>query len=267
MLPGVSHAPMLMASDSPFFLEQIVGAGLGGSNLKVLTDYADIRCWPGSGEVLTDLSGNACHLNNGIDGTTTGNMNYVGTAGSGTKNSYFIQNVASNCHRFTTAPTWIANAHKDGALFTLAGWFYLAGTSSSVRAVFSNYRVAVDATRGYAIMAQSGQFHWFTDNSYRYSSAGGAVLYDQWFFLLVSVNEPTGTCMIQVNGTQYTSAPGAFSMTTTAAGSNNTFVGTNSGRTDGMQVNSRHAGIFGWDIALSSAQGLAAWNATKARFA
>lgn len=241
-------------------IEQIRDAGVT-NGLSLCLDVADIACFSNT-DLLTDLSDSGYNFANGIDTTSaTNDMTLVGALGGLSKNTYFSRDVSGARMTGLSAPSWSANMHKNGASFSLVGWFYLNGTDANVRTFFATFAVGSVATRGMALMAQSGQLHFMTDNAYRIS--GHSMLYDQWIFVGASILDDSSSSFIQLNGSAATGTP---ALTTTSAASGNLSIASNISGGFSIQTGSRFSAAMGWNRPISQAEMLAVYNATKDRF-
>lgn len=266
VIPGISG--IIAGIKSKRFRSLISSASLD-SGLGLCLDYADSLCYDGT-QTLKDLSGNSYDFSNG--GSTsdgTGDLTFTGTAGSLDSSSYMAQTAGNQYLRSIAAesagPSWVRNAHKNGSLFTLAGWFYIASGSTGgtdVRNFFATYRVSQDATRGMGLFHQASNFHLMTDNTYL--AFGGNVVESQWNFIACSFDDATGICHMRCNAT--TTQTTGINLTTTSTASAPLYIGSNSGGNATLQAGARHGAAFGWSRALSASEITALYEFTKERY-
>jgi hypothetical protein len=127
----------------------------------------------------------------------------------------------------------------------------------------ATFAVGSSATRGATLMAQSGQMHFMADNSYKISTPGGSMRYDQWMFFGASIQHASAASFLQINDGVTVGTP---SMGTTTTASGNLSIGSNISRNFSMGAGSRIGGVLGWSRPISQAEMLAVYRATKGRF-
>lgn len=269
MIPGTIGSMAGLGTSSPYFLNQITDAGLT-DNLQLLVDIADSRSYPGTGGTIFDLSGKSNHL---INGDGSGNtLTFEGTANSGTVSTRMAQTADNQGMRLSTNPSWIANGHKDGAYFTMAGWILVSqlppgngyGQNEDNRVILTNYGLAQDTTRGLSIHTSGGSISFLTDNTGRMGKSG--MSYASPLFFLCAVDDTNGSGLLQINDNQTVFAPGTFNLTTTSAASDYIQFGMNRYENYTLGIGSKHFGYFGYSVPLNNVQALRLYNATKSRF-
>lgn len=118
-------------------LREAVAGVTGLVNCRLILDIADLACFPGSGETIADISGQANDFWNGIGATTANNMVFVGTAGDFQIGTYFRADGEADWGTMKVKPTWIDAFHKNNAQWSFYVCFYSVG-SGGIQGVFGN---------------------------------------------------------------------------------------------------------------------------------
>lgn len=252
------------------FIEIIQRQG-ATSNLQICLDPADASSYT-SGQSWLDRSGNGYDWFRGADGSATAtDPTFNGSAGGRSSAEYWSFDGVDYFTYDTTNETWMENLHKTGAAFTIALWWnpqtisapQLWFSSNSLSSANTGVGYYQNATGGGQIRVCNGSGATFALNNN--SAQAGTI--GAWQFRLVSVNEAgaAGASYHQLNGTQAT-FNGAYSSPSAGAATGTYHIGsTHSGATPYASGTFKSC-MAVWNRALSQAEGLALFTASRARF-
>jgi hypothetical protein len=165
------------------------------------------------------------------------------------------------------------NLHKDNALHSQAMWVYVTAYPASVAAFMGTKRPGSGSSdRGVSTLYRSGGDFRFNN----IKDSGTVVLQitttatiplNAWTFLGVTLNEPAGTAVLQINGTQE-SFTGTYSSPSTSNASQTMTIGAAGGDLSfAMLSGTRIANASFWEsVALTAGQLDSIFQATRARF-
>jgi len=226
MLIGVVAADPFPLSGNANLVEVLNHLGIR-TGAKLVIDAGDYNSYPGSGQVVSDLSGSAFNLTLGVDATAENyDARFDGVAGRQSQAERFtmqIKQVGSNLYQQhlrladQPAPAWVDAIHKDGARFAMAFWIWPRPNanggmsySNTLRGSTANVGFDFGTVDGSIIPGNGGKLTFFVSKG----DPGGAlaatvttpavVPSDQWVFIAIRVDEAAGTYMMQINETQYT---------------------------------------------------------------
>lgn len=238
------------------------------SGLKLCLDASDINSYSGSGQSWLDTSGNGYDF---LRGSTSASQatdpTFNGVAGAQSSSEYWAFDGGDYFTYDTTNETWMQNIHKDSALFTLAGYSYMAAVSTALAGTD-------DLTAGIAcwqLVISSGQkllFRPFQNGGSAAASIASTanIPLSQWVFWALSVNEAAGTGTIQLNGTQESPSTTYASPGTTNSGAAMKLAALGTGSSPAAS-GSRFASFMAWEgAALSAAQLSSLYEVTKGKF-
>lgn len=101
-------------------LYEIISARGLTSNLKLCLDVASAACYGGSGQQLTDLSGNGAHFWRGeTNSSEATDPTFNGTAGGNSASEYFSFDGGDDLTCQLAVQSWMSALHQNNALFTL----------------------------------------------------------------------------------------------------------------------------------------------------
>lgn len=277
---------MLVTSDAllspPRFFrmyDAVVRQGLYDSNLSLLLDIADRKCWTGddTNQTMIDLSTagyNHCRGENNIDATA--DPTTVGHSGSNSRGTYFACSNQWFSLAGTGVPANFQAFHKDNATFTMAAWIYLVDLSASQSLCGDStggltdigFLININITTGLInIRVANGSGSALALNQ---TSSTVSVTPGKWSFVALSLDEAVGSngLVWQVDGdrefgTSTYSSPSAASASPEQWGiCNRRRVSASSPFVNG----SRLSAIMFWTRALSSSELTKLYETTKLRY-
>lgn len=241
------------------------------ANLRLCLDAHDGQSYSGSGQVWLDRSGGGYDFFRGANNTaTTDDPTFNGTANS--PDAYWSFD-GGDFFRYDSAnESWMNGLHKANAKATWCAWYYpIAGVNNMVAGTLGNLGGSAigiwfgsGADNNPSLRVGSGTLQPGT-----YTNPG-TIVSAQWQFIAVSYDTTIGPngAIAQLNGAQtlvnssYTSTPSAADATTTLEiGSRG-----NGPSQSPLPNGSRLACVAAWDRALSQAELLAIFNATRGIF-
>jgi hypothetical protein len=247
---------------------------LGLTNgLKLCLDAGDINSYSGSGQVWSDTSGNAYHFNRGTgSGSDSADPTFNGTAGRQSSAEYWSFDGGDYFTLGQSNPTWVNNLHKNDALFSIAGWIWIASTGSQ-QGILATSIVTDQVGAGFYV-SSTGLLRWSvvrgTAEAEAFLIGGLSVATAGWHFVGISLNEAAGSngAIMQVDGTQesltstYSSPSSSNASNTIKVGRADSTLSENNFRSGGRIPN-----IEAWEGVALSAQNLTdLYNATKGKF-
>lgn len=250
--------PVLLNARQPMrAIEMVVGMR---ENLQCVLDAGDAASAPSSATSWLDLSGNGQDFFLGTTGGADANdpSSFQGQVGRCSINEYWsMSNVDPDCFRYDSAnETWMENIHKDNAKFTIVLIPRFNAGGGGANGGYCGTRGAAAGRTGFHISHDASNFV-----NFQVTNAGTSVISvtstravltaNRFTFVAVSVDEASGTGIMQVNDLQqdftstYSSpAAGAASSTMELCTRGN--LNTPEGNGDGM------AGFFAWDRNLQA---------------
>lgn len=242
--------------------------GLDG-NLKLCLDAAHSQSYA-SGQKWLDLSGNGTDFFLGADDSATAtDPTFHGSAGRLSRNEYFSHDGGDYFAYDAANETWMENLHKDGAVFSAAGWVW-PGSLSAIAGICGT-RGTVGVIGATLRITTGGALHWFvTDGGATVKSvvtASGEMPANAWCFFGVSIDETVGTNgIILFTNAGATLNNSAYGSPSAAAASNGFNIGASGGGGAPLTSNSRLGMIAAWDIALTQSDLADIFNATRGRY-
>lgn len=251
------------------------------SNLSLTTglqgcyDFADSNCYSGSGQTITDLSGNGNNLFNGSSSSNASqDMAFTGTSGKLSAAEYFERNATTGFSLLGgNVPTWMQAVHKSNGKFSCVQWtktptgtygigslnndISIDGAGTSLPPGFSfGASTGVTVTLGYPIFVAVND----AGTAVGYF-AGTAVIPNTgtWMFSGCAIDVQAGTAVIQIDSTVYS---GAISYSSPSANSAGAPFGV--GPT-GATVHYKNC-LALWDKSIGAAGLQAIFTATRGRF-
>ena len=143
------------------------GLGKVGYAERIVIDSADANCYPGTGQILSDISGNAQRddydFTLGFDGSSASDEpTFVGTAGDMSPNTYFSLDGADFFRTAAGLPGWVQNVSKSSAgVFTVCvmlnyiqdpaqGHQAFMGTNYPTSGYFTGFNFMIEGGSAYA---------------------------------------------------------------------------------------------------------------------
>lgn len=220
-----------------------------------------------SGQSWLDRSSGAhdFFLGADVDATIT-DPTFTGNPGSRSKETYFAHDGGDYFTYDTTNETWMNSLHKDNAVFTLLMWAYLTSVTSVRMAGMASASTSTGIMWGTSVGGLLNQSI-FTGSGTAGAFNGAAVPLNSWALLGWSHNEAVGAsgAISFVSGVP-TFATSTYTTPSASDGTSTMKIG---GRGDGannVPSGSRIAMFSAWDVALTSAQLAAYFQATRGRF-
>jgi len=198
---------MRMSGGLATFFNIITDLGLL-TNLEVCLDVGDAASYT-SGQSWLDRTNNGFDFFPGVDDSVASDdPTFNGRAGGLTNNEFWSFD-GGDFFRYDSAnETWMQNLHKDGAIYTTAGVFYI-GTGSTTQGLFSTEGANganvgtghhIDTSDRLVVLLSRGTTSQTLHTSTATFSTGTFV------FFAVSLDEPAGgtASTVDINGTQET---------------------------------------------------------------
>lgn len=240
------------------------------SGLKLCLDAADAASYT-SGQSWLDRSGNGHDFFLGIDGsTTTTDPTFNGSPGGLSANEYFSFDGGDQFRYDSANEAWMNNLHKDGALFTLAGYFKPVATDG--RGLLGTNGANPNNTGiAWIINPSSGNAQLTVGNGSgtfaRSLLQNMGVTSGAWQFLAVSVDEPNNVGFHFRNGVAATTAAASYTTPSTGDATYTMEISGCGNSTVRLPDTSCAAVVLAWEgVALSSGQLAALFNATRRRY-
>jgi hypothetical protein len=274
-IPGAGSVLKAVGAPAPGaeanFFNLAVAAGLG-TGLKLCHDIGSAACYPGTGQIVTDLTGVTADFFLGTtNGAEASDPTPTGTPGALTSGEYMALDGGDVLTLGAANPAHIQNLHKDGALFTFAAWVYL-GSLAGVSVFGTNGGNATSGTGVHLALTSPGALNARCVGSgtteLDVATAGSFYAATAWQLMVLSIDEAAGgtASFMGVNGV-YHAFDGTYASPVAGDAS---FAMQISGRGNSNQPlpsGSRYAGGWLWEgVALSQANATTLFNATKGRF-
>jgi hypothetical protein len=243
------------------------------SGLKLCLDAGDINSYSGTGQSWLDTSGNGYDFFRGATGASqSSDPTFNGTAGGESSAEYFSFDGGDYLTLAQANPTWVNNLHKNNATFTVIFVIRLTsfGGGSIGPGLMGDYKgdgtpsfdchVTTAGKLGLEVVRSPTAFAIQTTST-------AAMSTNAWTFLGISVNEPAGTGIFQINGTQEN-----FTSTYSSPSSSNAGVtlklGDYGDTLEPMTSGGRMALAAAWEgVSLSTTQMTALFENVRGRFA
>ena len=166
------------------------------ADLQCCIDVGATACYPGTGQTLTDLTGNANNFFLGADGSaTSADPTFNGSVGGVSVNEYLSFDGGDYCRFAAANPTWVNNLHKDNALWSAAMWARIPATAA-VRSIFGTARGSTNQTGVNCYYTSGNVLHFeAADGSapaIMSADHGGSITANTWTFIGLSMNEAAG---------------------------------------------------------------------------
>lgn len=251
----------------PNLIDTITSLGLT-SGLKLCLDAGDAISYT-SGQTWADRSGNGYDF---FRGTTSASQStdptFNGTPGGASSSEYWSFDGGDYFTYDTTNETWMNNIHKNNALFTLAFWVR-PGSIGAFQGLIGDYTspspsfdagINPGGTWGFEALING------TGSIARAITSTATVSAGSWAFLLVSVDEASGTGFLQTNATQEAMTTTYSSPSSSNAGTTLRLADTGDGAFP-LSSGGRMASVVAWEgTSLSTTQATALYDATKTKF-
>ncbi len=241
-------------------------ADLGGlgltADLQFALDAGDAASYT-TGQKWLDLSGNGQDFFLGADGdATTTDPAFNGVAGGLSRNEYFSHDGGDYFTYDTTNEAWMETLHKAGAVFSFVCWINI-GSFGAEQGILSTRSAGSTIGAMVRVQASSAVNLLVTNGGtvVRSQSSAATLAAGAWRMAAVSIDESVGTngLIIGVNSS-YTLASSTYSSPASGNASNTMTIGNllSSGSRLGMAAM--------WDRALSQAELVAVYQATRGRY-
>lgn len=241
------------------------------TNLKLCLDAGEGDSYT-SGQSWLDLSGNGYDFFRGAtSGATTDDPTFSGVADALSANEYWSFDGGDYFLYDSANENWMNNLHKDGALFTLAGWVY-PGTAAQMGVFGTSGINAANIGIAFFFNASTGILSCYVYNgsgagtarSMNFDTAG--VVASAWQFIAVSVDEAASLVTFARNAS-FGTAAASYSSPSAAAATLGTAVGGGGGSTNRLTAGSRLAMFAAWEgRALTAWELEQIYNKTRRRF-
>lgn len=272
MLPGI--APGAQATRNQTLITALRNAKLQAMP-KLCIDAADIKSYPGSGQVLTDVSASGLTFNFGATtGISTDDPAFNGTAGKLDANEFFSFDGGDYFKLGSANPSWVDNLHKDNALSS--GVFWINPAVNNVSQALFGTNDFTNAQVGFAFaLAAAGTMALYicrANGSVGLNATAQAYAASAWQMVSYSHNEGggAGASWFGVNSA-YTNFNGAVTSPSAAAATYPLDIGSpgNGGVSFGGKLSNGSrigCGAIWEGVALTQAEITAIFNATRRRF-
>lgn len=249
------HPGFLAGHGESSIYKHIVNVGLDG-NLANCLDFGVGTCYPGTGQTVHDLCGNADYwmgLNSSVEAIEPV---FHGTAGRATASEYMDMGVITA----KADLAWHTSAHKDGATFTVM----MIGDMLSSAQVFVTTSGGPGVLAGFWVTCSSGsnlQLRVANGTSLclgATSTIAGSPLATNVMFVSVSENGGATASHFRINGNAET-FNGSYTSPTSAAQGYATAIGLGG-------TNYKLAGFAAWSRALSVSETLSIYNEVRTRW-
>ncbi|WP_421849896.1 LamG-like jellyroll fold domain-containing protein [Oricola sp.] len=279
MLPGTmpNIGAAGAASGNQNLYEVLQSLGLT-TNLEMCVDFGVSDCYPGSGQTVSDLSGNGEDFWRGRYSTSeSADPIFNGTAGDLSDGEYFEWDRTSSpwqCLELKSGtPAWVDNLHKNNAAWTALAWVYPHSSASGSRCVMG-VGLAGDSThRGVMFRMDPSNFLRLTvargtSGSWAKTETSTlAITENAWQLVAISLDEAAGASgsFFQINDDAEDTFNGSYSSPSSSGASHALQLGADD-QEYAMDNGDRMAAAAILSTALTSANIDAIFNATKGRF-
>lgn len=240
------------------------------SGIQLVVDAGDASCYPGSGQVVTDRSGNGTSMQFGsTTGSDADDPGFAGVAGRQSAGEYFTTTVSGSTWGFIKVPSppaFYATMGKQNALFTFAGWVYNDAHDPTFGDPIFQVGRSTEAGISLGFASSSGSNAWSLNhfaNGGAYSSSffsGFTSTDDAWMFLALAFDEASGSVLVQKNSSQQSG-----SYTYSASPSENpSEVSLQMAAASGSVGRVNSAAV--WNRKLTASEITSLYNATKTKF-
>ena len=199
MIPGFFIPPPDQTIGNSSYMRQVLdGLGLSG-NLKLLLDAGDSgSVASGSQTTWNDVSGNGRNFYRGADGSSgSDDPTFNGTVGKGSSSEFWSFDGGDSFTGVSAPDTLVSSWHKDGALFTLCGWGYVASTGPNLVSTGNpGIRISLSTTL-------PSIFRGVLNGSGEQSAGSGAFsasASNRWNMWGFTINESAGSGLYYLNG-------------------------------------------------------------------
>lgn len=246
------------------------------SGLVLCLDAGDAASYDGTSQTWTDTSGNGNHFYRGTgSGSDAADPAFTGTAGRQSSAEYFSSD-GGDYFSPVGSPTFADTWHKDNATFTLAAWVYVASgvvTPPGLPLITTRGPVGGPFDPGVTLqisgLASTGRISLNYNNGSSTQAClpptNDSIVEGTWMFAAVSFSEGSGASFVRANGFSELFSSDTYVSPSSAAKTAGPLIfaiATNSVAASGDRINS----IAAWSTALSQAQVLSIYNATKGKF-
>lgn len=262
MIPGLCCFASRGVNNGSSFREVINEIGLT-SGLKLLLDAGDRESVASASQTKwLDVSGNGYDFNRGSgSGSDSADPTFNGTIGRQSSGEYYSSDGGDYFSYDASNETWMDNLHKNNAVFSFAGWWWLTASNN----LFATGATPVDIGIRFVYSSTSDRIE-FDCNAGTGSAAAdlNVSLSDlptsTWVFVAGAYTESTGSLSVSVNG-QTGTASGTYTSPSSASATfalRIAWVATNG---------TRLANFAMWEgTALSSAQQQRLFQETRGKF-
>lgn len=259
-------APPMFGGRGTSLINEIKNLGLT-TNLRVCLDAGDLNSYDGTSQTWKDLSGGGYDFYRGTSSSSeSSDPTFNGTAGKLSSGEYFSYDGGDYFAIAGSIPAWVNALHHDNATVTIVEWVYANAISSSQ--IFGEIST-VSATHGGVTFGNS------TGLSLAFVAASDTANLlevdstvqannNAWNLIGVSLTEAIGALAFICNGVTEDHTGATYASPDTGnAGS--FFIG-HDYVPETEHSGNRIAALAIWDRALSDAELLSIYKATKARF-
>lgn len=246
------------AAATPSFYDDIVDLGLTG-DLEACFDFGSADCYPGSGQVIYDLTANDIDFHVGTtSGVTTTDPAFNGTAGTLSSAEFFLFD-GGDVLQAQSQPAFIQAYHKNNALVTICAVMRKGGASTTDRGAgtmgggsgatgFMWLPANADETMNWGV--KNG-----TSNVISASSSDTVSASPNDIFVATAVNEADGSGGLSFHMVEDTEEAfdSTYSSPSTGSAGETLNIGGNGGGADPVGADTRIYGIAFWSAALTAA--------------
>lgn len=241
------------------------------SGLELCLDAGDSASFAGGASWL-DTSGNGFDFFRGAASASgADDPMFEGVYGRKSRGDFFECDGADQFAYDAANEAWMNNLHKDGAMFTIALWYYRPAGSGDV-GLFGTTGAAGIGTRLYQSGASeiilTGNYNNADAHNIDVSSGLGAIVASSWNFVSLSLTEATGAggLLFNINGST-ASLPSTYTTPTASDAAQPFAIGSNGNLASPVRNGTRFAQFMAWEgVALTASQLAALFAATRGRF-
>ncbi len=271
----VSGAGSSASAGNVTLLSAITTLTLTG-NLRVCLDAGDSASYGGSGQTWTSVASGAYSFFRGATSSAeASDPAFNGLAGALSGSEYFTLNGSQWFTLNQTNPAWVQTLHKANAVLTFMAVVYIPTISSLSQAFGILGDLAAAAGPGIEFGSSSSSLA--SVNLACSDAAGNPTVYNRntatklkqnsWNFISVSANMSTGNVIFVTNGTSETFTSQSYSSPSASSAGDKLQLDSYGGNTGPFTpTGSRRAMTAIWDVALTSANLVALYNAVKSRY-
>ena len=235
------------------------------TSLQLCLDAGDINSYDGTSQTWTDVSGGAYSFYRGsTSAAQSTDPTFNGSAGRQSSAEYWSFDGGDYFTLNQANPTWINNAHKNGAKLTIAAWVRIASTVGT-QVIMGNYGPSDPSIEFYVASNDILAFNVDSETAIVYTASVATMPIGSWAFIAMSLDESANTLIGHLNGGS-NSQSATYSSPSAANNATITKIGANGNASEPIESGGRIAALSAWSTNLSSEQLTAIFNLTRGKF-